>query len=263
MYRAVLDTCVLVPGLQRDFLLQLAAEEAYAPLWGSGILLELDYVLARLDDRRERADSEQRRTRLFARMERAFPGARIEAPKDGVYDYGLNDPDDGHVVHAAIIGKADAIVTDDTRAGFRTSAALLAASIEVVYPREFAASSAAAHPDGGVRALRALAQRRTNPAASADVISHPAPRSLRNDRARSDSPPAPPVVAPARWPPLGHRVGHREEWDLSEWAAWATSTPVARGAGVGNMRIVTLEGQPAGPGQDRARRRRRSGRGNQ
>jgi hypothetical protein len=47
VYRAVLDTCALVPGRQRDFLLQLASEEAYAPLC-SGILFELDYVLAEM-----------------------------------------------------------------------------------------------------------------------------------------------------------------------------------------------------------------------
>jgi len=162
VYRAVLDTCALVPR-QRDFLLQLAAEEAYAPLWGSGILVELDYVLARLDARRGREDSAGYRKRLFEQMKRAFPGAEINSPKDRDYGYGLSDPDDGHVAHAALLGKADAIVTDDTRAGFMTSPALLDAGIEVVYPHEFAASIASAHPQAGVRALVAMSQRMTEP----------------------------------------------------------------------------------------------------
>jgi predicted nucleic acid-binding protein len=170
VYRAVLDTNVLVPGLQRDFLLQLAAEGAYAPLWGTGILFELDYVLAGLDERRGREDSAARREHLFEQMARAFPGALVEAPKNDAYDYGLIDPDDNHVAHAAIFGKADAIVTDDTRAGFRESTALAAASVEIVYAHEFAANSASAHPDAGVRALLAMAARRSNPAAPPESI---------------------------------------------------------------------------------------------
>ena len=166
MYRAVLDTCALVPGRQRDFLLQLATEEAYAPLWGSGILFELDCVLARLDAKRGRGNSEEYRRRLFDQMKRAFPGAEIMAPKDRDYDYGLNDPDDGHVAHAALLGKADAIVTDDTRAGFKTSTILTDAGIEIVYPHEFAANSVAAHPQAGMRALRAMSQRMTTPTRS-------------------------------------------------------------------------------------------------
>lgn len=163
MYRAVLDTCVLVPSLQRDFLLQLATEDAYAPVWGSGILLELDYVLAGLHNKREIRDSASRRQHLFDQLKQAFPGSEVHAPKDRDYNYGLNDPDDSHVAHAAIIGKADAIVTDDRRAGFSTARALVEAGIETVHPHEFAANTVSAHPHAGVRALREMANRRTDP----------------------------------------------------------------------------------------------------
>ncbi len=163
MYRAVLDTCALVPGRQRDFLLQLAAEDAYAPLWGSGILFELDYVLARLDAARGRERSDERRRHLFEQMNHAFPGAQIIAPKNRVYDYDLDDPDDGHVAHAAILGKADAIVTDDTRAGFRTSLVLREAAVEVVHPAQFAANTVSAHPQAAARALVTMAARMITP----------------------------------------------------------------------------------------------------
>lgn len=170
MYRVVLDTCALVPSLQRDFLLQLATEDAYAPVWGSGIIFELDYVLAGLYERRGITDSAIRRRHFFDQLKEAFPGSEVQAPKDREYSYGLNDPDDGHVAHAAIIGNADAIVTDDRRAGFSTASVLVETGIETVLPHQFAANTVSAHPDAGVRALREMSNRRTSPLQTPDQI---------------------------------------------------------------------------------------------
>lgn len=170
MYRAVLDTCALVPSLQRDFLLQLATEEAYAPVWGSGILFELDYVLAGLHDKRGIGDRASRRQHLFDQLKQSFPGSEVHAPKDRDYNYGLNDPDDGHVAQAAIIGKADAIVTDDRRAGFSTARVLVEADIETVHPHQFAANTVSAHPHAGVRALREMSNRRISPPQTPEQI---------------------------------------------------------------------------------------------
>ncbi len=110
-------------------------------------------------------------------MRLAFPGAEIGAPRDGAYDYDIVDPGDGHVAHAALLGKADAIVTDDRRSGLATSAILLAAAIEVVNPSDFAANTVAAHPEAGVRAVYAMAGRMSQPAQTPQAI-------LRELRAR-------------------------------------------------------------------------------
>jgi len=157
---------VLVPGLQRDFLLQLAVEEAYIPVWGSGILFELDYVLERIHQGREFSGSRQFRANLFSQMNEAFPGALVVAPKERNFSYTLLDPDDAHVVHAALVGKVDAIVTDDARAGFEESRILEEAHIEIVKPNDFAANTVFAHPDAGARAIKEMAARFSKPAMS-------------------------------------------------------------------------------------------------
>lgn len=151
--------------MQRDFLLQLAAEGAYSPLWGSGIITELDYVLERLDLKKGRdpEESAKHRQHLLQQMTRYFPGSTIEAPKTREYPYDISDLDDGHVVHAAIIGKADVIVTSDQRAGMETSSVLAEAFVDVLSAHEFAANTVDAHPDAGVRAVLAISKRLKNP----------------------------------------------------------------------------------------------------
>lgn len=164
MFSAVLDTCTLIPGRQRDFLLQLAAEGAYGAVWSSGTVDdELVEVLLRLDARRGRVPDRVRHERLVNEMKRHFPGSTIQAPRMRRYHYRLADPDDGHVVHAAIMGKASAIVTSDRKARFESCTDLLEAQIEVLTPQEFAANTVAAHPAAGVRAVSQMARRRRKP----------------------------------------------------------------------------------------------------
>jgi hypothetical protein len=80
MFAALLDTSVLWPSLQRNFLLSLAIEGLYRPLWSSEILAELEYHEARkLINRGEQPDAAAVRTRhLIDQMTTAFDDSLVE-----------------------------------------------------------------------------------------------------------------------------------------------------------------------------------------
>jgi predicted nucleic acid-binding protein len=111
-YTAVLDACVLVPMPLCDTLLRLAEEPAtYRPLWSEQILLEVGVAL----ENKLKRNAFQRQRRLHA-MRGAFPDAELDVPV-GLADTitCIPDPNDRHVVAAAVFGSADAIVTFNIR----------------------------------------------------------------------------------------------------------------------------------------------------
>lgn len=116
MFTALLDTCILWPSLQRDFLLSLAVEDLYRPVWSSAVLAELEIAEARGLRRRgvPAADADRRAGWLIERMRAAFGDAEVTGwePLDG--SYGLPDRDDGHVVAAAVLAGASAVITDNS-----------------------------------------------------------------------------------------------------------------------------------------------------
>lgn len=154
MFAAVLDTCVLWPSLQRDFLLSLAAEGLYRPLWSSAVLAELqEHETRKLVGRGadpEDADADARH--LVGAMRRAFDDACVSGwePLEGTF--GLPDLDDEHLVAAAVVGGAGVIVTDNLR---DLPVEKMPPGVQVVTPRDFALETVEVSP---VLARRALVE---------------------------------------------------------------------------------------------------------
>ncbi len=158
MFDALLDTCVLWPSLQRDFLLSLAAEGIYRPLWSSAILGELEYEeAAKLVSRNVPQDeAEIRAAFLIKQMRHAFDDADVQGWEglEGTYD--LPDVDDEHVVAAAVVGGAGAIVTVNLK-DFPPNK--MPPGLEVLKPADFAANTVALDPLRAARAIHEIAQR--------------------------------------------------------------------------------------------------------
>lgn len=161
MFTAALDTSTLWPSLRRDFLLCLAVEGLYRPVWSERTLEELEYCERRkLIQRGTHEQSAADRARhLIARMREAFDDALVpETSTRIVAPAGLPDPNDEHVLAAAFAAGAGVIVTDNVR---DFPATLLPPGIVVVRPAAFAADTVSVDPARAVSAVAAMAARRS------------------------------------------------------------------------------------------------------
>lgn len=109
-YTAVLDANVLYPALLRDVLLSLADAEVYSAKWSRHIREEWTRSLLR-----DRHGMEAQIAAAADAMEQAIPDCLVSGYEHLIESLKLPDPDDRHVLAAAIAGHADAIVTWNQR----------------------------------------------------------------------------------------------------------------------------------------------------
>jgi predicted nucleic acid-binding protein len=108
---ALLDANVLYPAPLRDYLLHLASLGVFEPMWTAAIQDEWirNLLDARPDINRVALEATQRA------MDIAFPGSNISSYESLINSLSLPDPDDRHVLAAAIKGKAQIIVTNNLK----------------------------------------------------------------------------------------------------------------------------------------------------
>jgi predicted nucleic acid-binding protein len=162
--RALLDACVLVPITLCDTLLRVAQAGGYEPRWSHLIIEEVRQAVLEL-----RPDiSPERLERRLGAMGRAFPKALVGGSLEIAAGIDVPDPDDAHVVAAAIQGRADAIVTANV-SDFPI-AALRVRGIDVVHPDLFLAERSGLSPKALARIVAEQAAHSRNPPREASDV---------------------------------------------------------------------------------------------
>jgi predicted nucleic acid-binding protein len=110
-FSVILDACVLYPAVVRDAAMRLALTDLFKARWSDDIHDE--WITALL--RETKKDGSQRYKKDILYRTRDLMDKGVRDAKVSGYEYlipliALPDPDDRHVVAAAIHAKADAIV---------------------------------------------------------------------------------------------------------------------------------------------------------
>jgi len=151
----VLDACVLYPTVMRQILLGSAGAGLFTPLWSARILEEWARAAAR-----HGADQGAGARGEIAVLHSRWPHAAVPVLPDQLAPLSLPDPDDIHVLGAAIAGDASLIVTMNLKDFPRR--VLAGHGLQPMHPDAFLRGLFADAPDAVadvVREVRAEAER--------------------------------------------------------------------------------------------------------
>ena len=106
----LLDTCALVPGSVRQILFEAASADLFIPLWSDKIFEEWQFVASKSSEQ----DSEAIKIEILLIKDkwRNSLVPRDRALEDTLF---LPDADDRHVLAAALVGKADVLLTNNLK----------------------------------------------------------------------------------------------------------------------------------------------------
>ena len=130
-FTAILDACVLYPAPLRDCFMWLATTGLFQAKWSAQIHEE--WIRSVLENRSDLTRAQLERTRDL--MDSHAGECSVTGHEDLIGSLSLPDPDDRHVLAAAIVGRADVIVTFNLK-DFPTEK-LAPYGVEAVHPDEF------------------------------------------------------------------------------------------------------------------------------
>lgn len=162
-YTALLDACVLYPLAMADALMSLATTGLFAAKWTTRIECEWMRSLEA-----NRADLKGRLDYRRDQMRQAVPDWEVGERAWALCAHGLElpDPDDIHVLAAALAGHADCIVTSNLKDFPADVVAPL--GIEVIHPDQFIVAQWDLDPLVAVAAFKRMRTRWRKPQASAE-----------------------------------------------------------------------------------------------
>jgi hypothetical protein len=112
-----LDACVLVGAMRRHLVLALAERGLLYPRWSEKVMLETGHAHAKILDGKPGRDGAGEAAQLVMHLQAAFPEAMVptqDAEQVSIKAQ-LPDPNDAHVIQAAIAGQSTVILTENMK----------------------------------------------------------------------------------------------------------------------------------------------------